>query len=116
MLSIYTEFFFKTSSKISYINYKDSSLFNEDYYLINLNDIAVTEETKNLLLSLPDVSKDIFVRFNQNFEKLITEESFNNPTGLFHNYKYQVIDDYKNIIHNDKCYVCYEESHEKISG
>ena len=28
---IYTEFFFKTSSKISYINYKDSSLFNEDY-------------------------------------------------------------------------------------
>lgn len=96
---IYTEFFFKTSSKISYINYKDSSLFNEEFdYLINLNDIAVTEETKDLVLSFPNVSKDIFVRFNQNFEELITEESLNNSNVLSHNYKYQIIDNYKNII------------------
>ncbi len=95
----YSEYIFRPTAKITFINYKDSTLFNDEFnQLISFDDIQVTDETRFMISYAADDESEILVQFNQNFEQIITNEALNEDKSFSHDYKYQIIDNYKNII------------------
>ena len=95
----YSEYIFRPSAKVTFINYKDSNLFNDEFNrLISFDDIQVTDETRFMISYAADDESDILVQFNQNFEQIITNQALNKDKSFSHDYKYQIIDNYKNII------------------
>ena len=71
----YSEYIFKPSAKLTFINYKDSNLFNNEFNkLINYADIETTDETKSIIFNSSYSEMDILVQFNQTFEQIITAD------------------------------------------